>query len=376
MNLLIVSHTAHYRNGHGFVGWGPTIREIDYLAKIFDEVIHVAPVHPEPPPNNVLPYESSRVRVRPVPPSGGKSSADKLGILKRAPVYIRTVMEELQRADLVHVRCPANISLITLMVLALRKKPETRWIKYAGNWSPNNPEAWSYTFQRWWLKHGLARGVITVNGQWPGQPDFVRSFFNPCLTEEELNEAQQIASRKELSHPIRLLFVARLEPLKGATKALRVLNLLLQKGIKASLDIVGDGEDRLQLERMVNTLAIVSHVKFHGWLPRPALIPLYAQSHFMVYPTASSEGWPKVLSEAMAYGVVPVSGNVSSIPQYLESFETGKAFDSDDLDSFVNAIETYSNDPARWKKESQNGVVGARQFSYQNYLKAVQEILK
>ena len=177
MRLLIISHTAHYRNGHGFVGWGPTIREVDYLAKIFDEVIHVAPVHPGPPPDTSLPYQSSRVRVRPVPPSGGNAPSDKFGILAKTPIYVRTVMEELKHVDVVHVRCPANISLITLLLLAMKKRPTIRWIKYAGNWNPKNPEAWSYTFQRWWLNRGFSRGVITVNGEWPGQPGYVRSFL-------------------------------------------------------------------------------------------------------------------------------------------------------------------------------------------------------
>ena len=188
-------------------------------------------------------------------------------------------------------------------------------------------------------------------------------------------EAKQIISGKQLSHPIHLLFVARLEPLKGASKALKVLNLLHQRGNMATLSIVGDGEDRPQLENLVRTLGILPYVKFHGWMARPALGPLYAKSHIMLFPTASSEGWPKVLSEAMAYGVVPVSGNVSSIPQYLKSFDSGKTFDPEDLDSFVKAIEGYSANPDQWKRESENGITAARYFSYQNYLNAVKDLL-
>ena len=56
MKLLIVSHTPHYQKGNAIVGWGPTIREIDYLAQVFDRVVHVAPLHPEAAPASSLPY--------------------------------------------------------------------------------------------------------------------------------------------------------------------------------------------------------------------------------------------------------------------------------------------------------------------------------
>ena len=73
MKLLIVSHTPHYRHHATIKGWGPTVREIDYLAEIFDEIVHIAPLHPGPVPPNALAYASKRIRLRPVKPAGGNS---------------------------------------------------------------------------------------------------------------------------------------------------------------------------------------------------------------------------------------------------------------------------------------------------------------
>src|SRR3712207_3692431 len=106
------------------------------------------------------------------------------------PHYTRTIWRELPQADVVHVRCPANISLIAIVLLAVVRYPRRRWVKYAGNWQSYPVEAWSYRFQRWWLSSGLHRGVVTVNGHWPGQPAHVYSFLNPCFTEAELAAAQ------------------------------------------------------------------------------------------------------------------------------------------------------------------------------------------
>jgi glycosyltransferase involved in cell wall biosynthesis len=374
MKLLIVSHTPHYQKDGITVGWGPTVREVDQLARIFDSVTHVAPLHPGTPPASAIAYESCRVRLRPVPPSGGAGLRAKADILLKAPVYLRAVLGELRAVDVAHVRCPAHISLMAIVLLALMRAPGIRWAKYAGNWQPRGRESPSYTLQRWCLRQRLHRGLVTVNGHWPGQPKHVHSFVNPCLTDEELTEGRQFARTKRLSTPLRLLYVGRLEEGKGAGRALEILACLGQLGLFATLDLAGDGPERLSLERRGAALGIGPRVKFHGWLPRPALAPLYARSHLMVFPSGS-EGWPKVLSEAMAYGVVPVSSQVGSIAQYLHEFGTGKVFEPEDVEGFTRAILWYSIHPEEWKRESNMAVQASERFGYARYLKSVCEML-
>jgi glycosyltransferase involved in cell wall biosynthesis len=115
-------------------------------------------------------------------------------------------------------------------------------------------------------------------------------------------------------------------------------------------------------------------VSSHGWLPRPDLNQFYAKSHIALHPS-NSEGWPKVLSEAMAYGVVPIASNVGSIPHYLQKFGVGKTFDANDIEGFANAVMWYVQHPDAWKEESENGVKAAHFFSYENYLRAVRGML-
>jgi glycosyltransferase involved in cell wall biosynthesis len=238
MKLLIVSGMAHYSCGGKIVGWGPTVQEIDHLSQLFDEVRHVGFLHEGPAPASALPYDSSRVQFIPVPPAGGRTLGHKIGILLRFPTYLTTILRELREVEAVHVRCPDNIALLAIVMLAWRRLPAARWVKYAGNWMPAGREAWSYSFQRWWLRHGFAGGLVTVNGTWPGQPPFVRPFLNPCLTRPELELAMQTAAAKSIGEPVRLIFVGRLETEKGAGRALEILARLRRKGLPATLDLV------------------------------------------------------------------------------------------------------------------------------------------
>ena len=62
--------------------------------------------------DSALPYTSERVVLQPVQPAGGDTPWEKMGLLRVIPQYIRTINKEMKRCDVVHVRCPASISLL------------------------------------------------------------------------------------------------------------------------------------------------------------------------------------------------------------------------------------------------------------------------
>lgn len=375
MKLLIISNMAHYYKDGVLVGHGPTVREINYLAQLFDEVDHLACLHTA---NTMdiglaLPYDSEKIHLISVPPAGGPRIIDKVSIFRLLPLYIKEVLCALPNADVVHIRCPSNISLLAILLLAFLKKPSRRWIKYAGNWKGNN-DAWSYQLQRWWLTRGFTRGVVTVNGQWEHDPDHVHAFYNPSLTSTDLEAGRRAADKKQLTLPLRLIYVGRLDERKGVGRALEIVAQL--KTDDVLFDIIGDGKERSEFEKKAVDLGIENLVTFHGNLPITKLGNYYACAHLMLLPTNSSEGWPKVLSEGMAYGVVPIAGNVSSISQYLTNFASGQVLDPFDLQAFVNAILWYRDHPAGWRQQVENGLKVAHHFTYDYYLAAVRKVLE
>lgn len=363
---------SHYRRNGALVGWGPTVQEIDHLAKLFAEIRHIGCLHSEAAPASALPYSARNIHFIPVRPLGGKSLGKKLAILAEAPSYLMTMRQHLGWADVVHVRCPANVPLLAILLLAIVRQPSYRWVKYAGNWQPDGQEAWSYTLQRWWLNRGLHRGIVTINGRWPGQPDWVYSFLNPCLTLTDIEEANKITAGKKIDSPLQMLFVGRVEAAKGVGRILEIALALKNQGIFFQLHIVGDGPQQPTFADWVQDHGLAPNVVFHGWLPRTALPQLYARAHFFLFPSAS-EGWPKVLSEAMAYGAVPLAGAVSSIPQILPETGAGQAFNPFDTRAFVQAIISYLNRKDEWQKASLAGRQAASLFTYEAYLTKVQE---
>jgi len=374
MNLLIVSATAHFRNGNQVVGWGPAVEEIDHLAGLFSRIVHVAPLHAGKPAAVMSPYTNGRVRFVPVRPAGGPGWLGKLDVLLHTPGYIRTILAHLDQADAIHVRCPSNIGLLAIVLLAFVHKPAVRWIKYAGEWLPQAPEEVSYRLQRWWLRRGFSRAYVTVNGAWPGQPGHVRTFHNPSLTGGRLRRASRRSAGKGLGVPLRLLFAGRLSKSKGAARAVEVLARLHDAGLAVELDLAGDGPDRPRIERLAREFKVASALRIHGWLGRSALDRLYERSHFLVLPS-ESEGWPKVLSEAMAHGVVPLASGVGGIPQVLAECRTGACFGHEDIQGFADAAIRYHADPDRWRRESLLAMRAAQRFTYERYLTTLSRML-
>lgn len=369
MKLAIISNMAHYRRPDGaIVGHGATARELDALASLFSEVRHVACLHDEPAPASALPYEAANITLVPLPPAGGDTLRAKLDILRETPGYVRTIVRELRDVDAVHVRAPANISLYAIAVLSATRAPARRWIKYAGSWTPLPGEATSYRLQRAWLAGTRHRAQVTINGEVPDQPPHVHSFLNPCLTDDELARGIAAARDKRLVAPIRLVFVGHLGAAKNPRVAVAALAALRAAGVDARLDLVGDGDDLAALRRDTAGMPVT----VHGALPRTVLDTLYAAAHFVLLPSRT-EGWPKVLSEGMAAGAVPIASAVGSIPQVLARFGTGRVVAIDGA-AIAATIADYLRDPARWQRESAAAVTAARAFSYATYLERVRAL--
>lgn len=375
MKLLIISAMPHHRRDGVLVGWGPTVRELDQLATRFEHVRHIACLHEGPPLASDLAYTAKNIEIVPVAPAGGDGLLGKLDALRASPKYIETILRELPDADFVHVRAPANIALIAMLLVSARKKPIGRWFKYAGNWQPSGSESTAYTLQRWWLNHAWHRGIVTVNGSWPDQPGWVKTFYNPSLDDDALTRGREAARQKQLGSQINLLYVGRVEVPKGAGRAIEIVERLVADGIDAQLQIVGDGPERAGFEQRVNDTRLGDHVHFHGWRSHEELFGFYAKAHVSLLPTTASEGWPKVLSEGMAFGAVPVAGAVSSIPQYLRQLKTGAAIPADDVDSYVTTIASYVSNPESWQRDADRATDAAHLFTFAHYLTCIDELV-
>lgn len=371
MKLLIISHTEHYINEGVLVGWGPTIREINYLSNSFSNIFHIACLYEGgSPPASSLPYASPNIEFIPISPFGGKSIVDKVNVLREAPRVIQIVQKYIHTADAVQIRVPTGIANYLLPWLTLNRPDIPIWVKYAGNWVQENPPL-GYGFQRWWLKNNFLKCPVTINGKWPNQSAHCISFENPCLDMDEREIGLQAIQDKQYTSSFKACFVGRIEAAKGVGRILESAPVLIKKGI-TQLDFIGEGPEKSQFEYLAKTISGIN-ITFHGALARNELAQVLIDAHFLLLPSTASEGFPKVIAEGWNYGAIPIVSNVSAIPQYV-NHSNGFVWDIAEK-SFYDYLEEIEVSSELCLSKAAEGYAEASTFTFEHYYKRIKETI-
>jgi glycosyltransferase involved in cell wall biosynthesis len=135
----------------------------------------------------------------------------------------------------------------------------------------------------------------------------------------------------------RLLLVAALTPRKGITYLLEALNQIREKREDFILDIVGDGTNRDEYEKLARKTGLNRIVKFHGLKTKRELAEFMQQCDFFVLPSLW-ENLPCVLIEAMACGKPIIATNVGGIKEIINE-KNGILVPSKDVGALTGAIE-------------------------------------
>jgi len=143
----------------------------------------------------------------------------------------------------------------------------------------------------------------------------------PCSLPASWDVPEPVPSSFEPPH--RLLSVARLlatDGYKGVDHTILALGLLPPG--EAVLDVVGDGDDRPRLERLVAETGLADAVRFHGAVGDDELRSLYAACDVFVLPSGG-EGFGIVYLEAMAFAKPVIAAREGGAPFAVRDGETG-----------------------------------------------------
>lgn len=141
----------------------------------------------------------------------------------------------------------------------------------------------------------------------------------------------------ELEQPY-VLYVGRLDRVKGLDVLLSAWKQLPQRDRDRQLWLVGDGPERRVLEETVRREGLSRSVRFLGAVQdMEQLRALYRGAQALVLPSRS-EGLPNVLLEAGACGTVCIGSAVGGIPEVIVDGETGFLVPPSDVEALAGAI--------------------------------------
>lgn len=175
-----------------------------------------------------------------------------------------------------------------------------------------------------------------------------------------------------------VLTVGALEPAmryKGIDTLLYAWPTVSHRVPDARLVVVGDGEDRLRLERIAEALSITGTVDFTGRVSDARLAETYATASVFALPAractgpdARGEGFGLVLVEAAAAGLPVVAGRAGGATEAVRDGETGVLVDPREPGQVADAITELLRDRARARAM---GAAGRRwvtqRFSFERF---------
>jgi glycosyltransferase involved in cell wall biosynthesis len=146
------------------------------------------------------------------------------------------------------------------------------------------------------------------------------------------------------SIPLRVAFVGRLVPYKGADVLLDAISDFLKQGM-LELHIIGDGPQRPLLETMVARMGVQKSVQFHGWVAHTDVPEKLRICDFLALPSIREFGGGVVI-EAMALGVPPMVADYGG-PSELVDESTGIRVPFHDKSSLVEGMKSAIGDVIR-----------------------------
>lgn len=164
------------------------------------------------------------------------------------------------------------------------------------------------------------------------------------------------------NRPIRVVTISRLVEKKGVEYGIRAVAKLAKANQNIEYNIVGDGDLREHLERLIQELNVAGVVKLLGWKQQQEIIEILSNSNVLLAPSVTSkhgdqEGIPVALMEVMAMGLPVLSTRHSGIPELIEDGVSGFLVSERDVDALAERLSYLVEHPEIWPAMGQAGHV-------------------
>ena len=180
------------------------------------------------------------------------------------------------------------------------------------------------------------QGPIGVSGNLQDE-----SFIQDALRTAS-NRSMEIANDLALFDKRIVLFVGRLAKVKRVDRILRSFEELVKDAAfeKTVLALIGDGPEKVALQRMVRELGIQNNVLFLGHLSKNELFAWYRLGACLVLPS-EFEPWGAVVNEALVAGIPVICSEKAGAKELIREGITGSVLDTDGKKAFSSILRQW-----------------------------------
>ncbi|MCS7261426.1 MAG: glycosyltransferase, partial [Anaerolineae bacterium] len=172
--------------------------------------------------------------------------------------------------------------------------------------------------------------------------------------------------QRDAQGPVRLLYVGRFTAAKSVETLIEAVHLLAQREVSDfELELVGEGDQRPKLERLVAEYGLARRVRFCDWVPRERIADYYRRAD--IFATATTwEGMPNTVLEAMACGLPIVGTQVPGLQELVQDTVNGYLVPPRDPVALADALALLiDNGYERRRMGRQSRLMAERQFAWE-----------
>ena len=199
-----------------------------------------------------------------------------------------------------------------------------------------------------------------------GAPE-TKLFYHPNFVNSEHFKPKE----KWSNNPSKLVFVGRLEKIKGVEYLIEALPKILKEH-EVSLTICGKGSRLEELRELVKNMGVADRVLFKGNVAHLEELPaILRESDIFVSPLTGGF----TIMESMAVGLPIIVGDKEWVREAIVDGENGFVIKEKNSDAIAEAVLKLLKNPVLLRTISKNNIAKSRQlFSLENYKKREMEI--
>lgn len=198
--------------------------------------------------------------------------------------------------------------------------------------------------------------LLCAGGYVPSDFHIVRAYPNKMLKWGYFPETKQIdvdkvmALKQEVADQregVTMLWAGRFIDWKHPELPIELALRLKEKGYKFKLRMIGGGDMRLKMERLLLEYELQDCVNLVGYMKPEDVREQMEEAQIYLFTSDYQEGWGAVLNEAMNSACAVVASHaIGATPYLLQHEKNGLIFKSGDILDFVKQIERLFKDQA------------------------------
>jgi len=153
---------------------------------------------------------------------------------------------------------------------------------------------------------------------------------------------------------LRILNVARLDPVKGHEILVQACNYLQKKGVAFHCKIIGDGPSRHKIKSLISRLNLENSVNLPGICYEAEVAELFDWAHVMVL-SSLSEGTPMTIIEAMTKMRPVIAPRITAIPEMIIEGINGFLFTKGRYDELAEKLSIFADNLELAEKMGKEG---------------------